>query len=125
MDKTDHMKRYLTAFSFFATVMWSDAGASQILTTRTQYPSVVQPVVFYPPIVPNVVADLYIPVTDQMIEGFLGYRMARNLDKRLLQIDSATLLSGFVHRPGAQVWIGEHVGKFLFSAAHVYRYNHD
>ncbi|MBS1531022.1 MAG: glycoside hydrolase family 127 protein, partial [Bacteroidetes bacterium] len=39
--------------------------------------------------------------------------------------DSATLLSGFKKRPGAQTWIGEHVGKFLFSASKTYAYSHD
>jgi len=40
-------------------------------------------------------------------------------------IDSALLLSGFVHRPGAQTWVGEHMGKFLFSASNTYRYTRD
>ena len=55
----------------------------------------------------------------------MGYRLQMNLEKRLLQIDSATLLSGFKKRPGAQTWIGEHVGKFLFSASKTYAYSHD
>ncbi|MBS1531138.1 MAG: hypothetical protein JSU01_12585, partial [Bacteroidetes bacterium] len=48
---------------------------------------------FYGPIVPNKVADKYIPAYYQDISGLLGYRLGINLDKRLLQIDSATLLS--------------------------------
>ena len=48
-----------------------------------------------------------------------------NLEKRLLQIDSSILLSGFRKRPGAQTWIGEHVGKFLFSASNTYKYSND
>jgi DUF1680 family protein len=48
-----------------------------------------------------------------------------NLEKRLLHIDSAILLSGFRKRPGAQTWIGEHVGKFLFSASNTYKYSND
>ena len=48
-----------------------------------------------------------------------------NLEKRLLQIDSAILLSGFRKRPGSQTWIGEHVGKFLFSSANTYKYSND
>ncbi len=77
------------------------------------------------PIIPNKIADRYVPVTDQQIGGLLGYRMVVNLEKRLLRIDSAILLSGFEKRPGSQTWIGEHVGKFLFSASHVYSYSHD
>ena len=79
----------------------------------------------YGPIVPNKVADKYIPAYYQHIGGLLGYRMNVNLEKRLLQIDSATLLSGFKKRPGSQTWIGEHVGKFLFSASKTYAYTQD
>lgn len=80
---------------------------------------------YYGPVVPNKVQDRYVPAYYQHIGGFLGYRMDVNLEKRLLQIDSATLLSGFKKRPGAQTWIGEHVGKFLFSASKTYAYTHD
>ncbi|ASU35026.1 glycoside hydrolase family 127 protein [Mucilaginibacter xinganensis] len=79
----------------------------------------------YGPIVPNKINDRYVPARYQNIGGLLGYRMNINLEKRLLQIDSATLLSGFKKRPGSQTWIGEHVGKFLFSASKTYAYNHD
>ncbi|MCR8556417.1 glycoside hydrolase family 127 protein [Mucilaginibacter sp. BJC16-A38] len=79
----------------------------------------------YDPIAPNKITDRYIPAYYQNIGGLLGYRMNINLEKRLLQIDSATLLSGFKKRPGAQTWIGEHVGKFLFSASKTYAYSHD
>src|SRR5215469_7214190 len=77
------------------------------------------------PVVPNKVADKYIPASYQDIGGYLGYRLDVNLHKRLLQIDSATILSGFERRPGSQTWIGEHVGKFLFSASKTYAYSHD
>jgi DUF1680 family protein len=80
---------------------------------------------FYGPIVPNKIADRYTPAYYQNIGGYLGYRLDANLNKRLLLIDSATLLSGFKHRPGAQIWIGEHVGKFLFSASKTWYYSHD
>lgn len=77
------------------------------------------------PVVPNKIADKYVPARYQEIEGFLGYRMNINLEKRLLLIDSTTILSGFRKRPGAQVWLGEHVGKFLFSASNTYKYTND
>ena len=51
------------------------------------------------PIIPNKIADKYIPAHYQDIGGLLGYRLNVNLEKRLLQIDSATLLSGFRKRP--------------------------
>src|SRR2546423_5846283 len=79
----------------------------------------------YEPIVPNKIADKYTSAYYQDIEGLLGYRMNVNLEKRLLQIDSAILLSGFRKRPGSQTWIGEHVGKFLFSSANTYKYSND
>src|ERR1043165_6755626 len=77
------------------------------------------------PVVANKVIDKYIPAYYENIEGLLGYRMHVNLEKRLLQIDSAILLSGFRKRPGSQTWIGEHVGKFLLSASNVYKYSND
>ena len=80
---------------------------------------------FYGPIVPNKIQDVYEPAYEQNVGGLLGYRMQVNLEKRLLQIDSGILLSGFKKRPGAQTWIGEHVGKFLFSASKTYAYTHD
>lgn len=80
---------------------------------------------YWGPVVPNKIADKYVPAYYQNIGGYLGYRLDVNLEKRLLQIDSATILAGFEHRPGAQTWIGEHVGKFLFSASKTYAYTHD
>jgi len=79
----------------------------------------------YGPILPNKVSDKYTPAYYQNIGGLLGYRLNVNLEKRLLKIDSGILLSGFKKRPGAQTWIGEHVGKFLFSASKTYAYSHD
>lgn len=79
----------------------------------------------YEPIIPNLIKDKFVPARYQEIDGFLGYRLNVNLEKRLLLIDSTTLLSGFRKRPGAQVWLGEHVGKFLFSASNTYKYTND
>src|ERR1700754_1165601 len=89
-------------------------GASYRLTSDPAMPP--DPETFIGPVVPNRIADKYIPAVYQSIGGYLGYRLNTNLDKRLLRIDSAIILSGFEHRPGSQTWIGEHVGKFLFSA---------
>ena len=77
------------------------------------------------PVVPNIVADKYVSARYQNIGGYLGYRLDVNRERRLLRIDSAIILSGFEKRPGSQTWIGEHVGKFLFSASKTYTYSHD
>jgi DUF1680 family protein len=77
------------------------------------------------PIVPNKVNDIYIPAGHSQFNGLLNSHVLINMEQRLLKIDSALLLSGFVHRPGAQTWIGEHMGKFLFSATNTYRYTSD
>ncbi len=77
------------------------------------------------PVIPNKVDEKYIPASLHQLNGLLNDRILINLEKRLLRIDSAILLSGFVHRPGSQTWIGEHVGKFLYSASNTYRYTHD
>lgn len=77
------------------------------------------------PVITDKVTDKLTPCDGVALTGMLDDRMRINLEKRLLAIDSATLLSGFEHRPGAQVWIGEHVGKFLFTASNVWRYTHD
>jgi len=79
----------------------------------------------YQPIVPYKIKDKYRPASIQKLESLLGQRVDINVEKRLLQIDSAILLSGFRQRPGSQVWIGEHVGKFLFSASLTYQYSKD
>src|ERR1700722_3425225 len=83
------------------------------------------PVVLKGPVVPDKIPDKYVSASYAHIGGYLGYRLDANLEKRLLQIDSATILAGFERRPGAQTWIGEHVGKFLFSASKMYAYSHD
>ncbi len=48
--------------------------------------------------------------------GLLGYRFRMNELNRLLPLSEDSLLSGFRNRPGAQAWIGEHVGKWLHAA---------
>jgi uncharacterized protein len=77
------------------------------------------------PVIAEKITDKLTPCDGVTLTGMLDDRMRINLEKRLLAVDSATLLSGFEHRPGAQVWIGEHVGKFLFTASNVWRYTHD
>lgn len=59
------------------------------------------------------------------LTGYLGERYQDNLRKRLLQIDEKGILQGFLHRPGAQLWIGEHVGKYLETAANTWKITKD
>src|ERR1051326_8628064 len=105
------MKRF---FAFLLVLLVIEAKAGNLNKVK-----------LHQPIIANKVADKYIPAYYEDIEGLLGYRMNVNLEKRLLQIDSAILLSGFRKRPGEQTWIGEHVGKFLFSASNTYKYSND
>ncbi|MHC4130398.1 MAG: beta-L-arabinofuranosidase domain-containing protein [Planctomycetota bacterium] len=51
------------------------------------------------------------------MEGFLGNRMEVNRESRLKRhIKEDVLLGGFRKRPGAQSWVGEHVGKWLHAS---------
>ncbi len=79
------------------------------------------------PLVSNAVHDIYVssPYENQRIGGILGFRMEINLEKRLLEIDQETMLSGFLSRPGKQDWIGEHVGKYLETACNTWQYSHN
>jgi DUF1680 family protein len=49
--------------------------------------------------------------------GWLGRRVDADSDHRLMEADDTAMLAGFRKRPGAQAWIGEHVGKFLHAAS--------
>jgi len=79
------------------------------------------------PKVPDTIRDRFVPapLEAQRILGLLGERMRINLEKRLLNIEEEALLAGFRHRPGAQKWIGEHIGKYLDASANTWRYTHD
>ncbi len=117
LDQIGYMKRLLVIGIVISLVM-----AESLITAEANGQDTVK---YYGPVVANKVGDQYVSAAYQHIGGYLGYRLDVNLEKRLLQIDSATILAGFERRPGAQVWIGEHVGKFLFSAAKTYAYSHD
>ncbi len=57
--------------------------------------------------------------------GLLGARWRLSARNRLMMVNEADLLAGFKNRPGAQAWIGEHVGKWLHAASLTYAANHD
>jgi DUF1680 family protein len=45
--------------------------------------------------------------------GWIGSRIGANTANRLAVLDPDRLLEGYRHRPGRQVWDGEHVGKWI------------
>src|ERR1700722_9580425 len=50
------------------------------------------------------------------LTGWLGARIEANETNRLAKIDVNPLLEGFRHRPSAQTYDGEHIGKWLHAA---------
>lgn len=80
-----------------------------------------------PPMVTNAVKDAFVPAdyAATAYEGYLGNRMAINLEKRLLSLDMDTLLRPFKERSGGQWWLGEHAGKFLHAATCAWRFTGD
>lgn len=61
-----------------------------------------------------------IALADQKIGGWLGERMDRNTEARLLKVDVPELIGGYLNQPGDHPWIGEHAGKFLDAACFSY-----
>src|SRR5271157_5433129 len=53
--------------------------------------------------------DFQIPDRVQLT-GWLGARITASATNRLEKLDTARLLEGYRHRPGRQMWDGEHVG---------------
>lgn len=69
------------------------------------------------------VQDIYeaAPLAGQHIGGWLGKRIATNLEHRLLEgVKVDVLLEGYRHRPGQQTWIGEHCAKFIDAATYTW-----
>src|ERR1043166_3464959 len=48
--------------------------------------------------------------------GWIGTRISANEGNRLVKLDPDRLLDGYRHRPGRQIWDGEHVGKWMHAA---------
>lgn len=88
----------------------SGVAVSQVKTTP------VSPVINFSS---NTKWDIHLPVQNTLT-GYLGSYYLNNLTKRLLQVDEQALLDGFINRPGKHRWIGEHVGKYLESAANTW-----
>ncbi len=75
------------------------------------------------PVVANKVKDAYTPIRfqDQRQKGYIGKRMNQNLAERLLKLDEAGTLDGYLSRPGHHPWAGEHIGKYLETASNVWK----
>ena len=56
------------------------------------------------------------------LDGYVGERMRINLERRLLTLNLPAILEPYLHRPGKQTWIGEHVGKYLHAAGLTWQY---
>ena len=78
-----------------------------------------------PPVVGLKIPDKAQPfaLEDIKFSGFLDDRLTANLTQRLLKIDEAGILEGFISRPGRQTWVGEYPGKYLHAASRVWRYS--
>ncbi len=75
------------------------------------------------PALPEVLRTL--EPSDVQLHGWLGARLDASMAHRLLVVDTAPLLAGFQHKPGAHPWIGEHVGKWLHAATLAWVYTGD
>jgi len=51
--------------------------------------------------------------------------VSKNASQRMLHIDVAPLLAGFIQKPGSHPWIGEHIGKWLHAATLAWANNGD
>ncbi len=77
--------------------------------------------------VPGAVADMQaFQVPDRVqLGGWLGSRIEANEQNRLLKLDPARLLEGYIKRPGRDGSDGEFVGKWLHAATLAWVYTHD
>ncbi|WP_262919224.1 glycoside hydrolase family 127 protein [Niabella hibiscisoli] len=90
----------------FAIIINTDVGASVAPRQKVQY------------LIPDVFPLQF--SQQNTLSGYLGSRYFQNVNNRLLKIDEQGLLDGFLNRPGKQRWVGEHVGKYLESAANTW-----
>lgn len=63
--------------------------------------------------------ELFANPTAIHLGGYAGERCRANARGLVLSKDEAALLAGFRRRPGAQAWVGEHVGKWIDAARRV------
>ena len=75
-----------------------------------------------PFVVKNIINEQYTPfqMQNQQLAGNLGFLFYNNLEKRLLKVDTAEIMSGYKNRPGKQTYIGEHAGKYIQTATNTW-----
>lgn len=68
--------------------------------------------------------DVFVPADypETKYTGYLGRRMALNVEQRLLTLNVDTLLRPFQQRSGGQWWLGEHAGKYIHAATYAWRF---
>ncbi len=106
-----------------ASLPWVGAGATnQPAAQRRSAPKLV-----VAEQVPEVLTA--VPFESQELGGLFAERMRTNVQRRLLRVDTAACLSGFVRRNTVgsfdTAWLGEHAGKFLDAACNALRYRED
>lgn len=79
------------------------------------------------PVIENKIKDAFVSISffQEQVNGYLGKRLQQNIEERLLKIDEAGIINGYLQRPGSHPWIGEHVGKYLETACNVWKNTHD
>jgi DUF1680 family protein len=63
--------------------------------------------------------DLFANPRGIHLSGYVGERLRANARGLVSTKDEAALLAGFRSRPGAQAWVGEHVGKWIDAARRI------
>ncbi len=79
------------------------------------------------PLIKNAIPDNFtsVPLQNQQYFGYLNTRFTQNLEERLLNVDELGIMGSYLHRPGIHPWAGEHVGKYLETAANVWKLTHN
>lgn len=75
------------------------------------------------PVIPDKIKNNFspIPFQNQQYHGYLGTRFTQNVEQRLLNVDEFGLMGSYLNRPGIHPWAGEHVGKYLETAANAWK----
>ena len=98
----------------------SAMAQSQTVRTAVQGQSIMPK-----PVVSDKIPDRFVAPAyrgDASLDGYVGERMRINLEQRLLTLNLPSILDPYLHRPGKQTWIGEHVGKFIHAAGLTWQY---
>lgn len=66
-----------------------------------------------------------LPAAAVRLDGWLGTRVENNRTQWLARVDLEARLRPFTHRPAAQAWAGEHLGKWLHAGSLAYQQTGD